>query len=76
MRRKIIRNRTRKLIAIKKSLFIPIRLHSVTISGYILKAHSTRSSLKKKKKEKERMRRGRKEEREEKEKKGEEEEEE
>ena len=33
----------------KKSLFIPIRLHSVTISGYILEAHSTSSSLKKKK---------------------------
>ena len=50
MLRKITCNGTRKLIAIKeKSLFIPIRLHSVTISGYILEVHSTSSSLKKKK---------------------------
>ena len=55
MLRKITCNRTRKLIAIKENyFFIPIRLHSVTISGYILKAHGTSSSLKKKK-EKERM---------------------
>ena len=48
MLRKITCNRTR-IIAIKeKSFFIPIRLHSVTISGYILEAHSTSSSLKKK----------------------------
>ena len=36
----------------KKSLFIPIKLHSITIRGvidYILEAHSTSSSLKKKK---------------------------
>ena len=69
MLRKITCNRTRKLIAIKqKSLFIPIRLHSVAISGYILEAHSTSSSLKKKmegvcakEKEEGRMRRGKKE---------------
>ena len=58
MLRKITCNRTRKLIAIKeKSLFIPIRLHSVTISGYILKAHSTSNFLKKKMEEEGRMRR-------------------
>ena len=37
----------------RKSLFIPIRLHSITISGvidYILEALSTSSSLEKKKK--------------------------
>ena len=68
MLKKITCNRTRKLIAIKeKSLFIPIRLHSVTISGYILEAHSTSNSLKKmegvcaEEKEEGRMRRGKKE---------------
>ena len=43
----------RKFIAIKeKSLFIPIRLHSITIRSvipYILGIHSTSNSLKKKK---------------------------
>ena len=53
MLRKITCNRTRKLVVIKeKSFFISIRLHSVTISGYILEAHSTSKSLKKNKKQK------------------------
>ena len=39
----------------KKSLFIPIRLHSITISSvidYILEVYSTSNSLKKKKEKK------------------------
>ena len=54
MLRKITCDRMRKFIVIKeKSLFIPIRLHSITIRSvipYILGIHSTSSSLKKKKK--------------------------
>ena len=56
--RKITYNRMRKIILQKeKSLFIPSRPHSITISSvirYILEVYSISSSLKKKKKEKER----------------------
>ena len=52
----------RKFIVIKeKSLFIPIRLHSITIISvipYILGMHSTSSSLKKKKEENFRKKKG------------------
>ena len=62
MLRKIICDRMRKFIVIKeKSLFIPIRLHSITIRSvipYILGIHSTSSSLKKKKEENFRKKKG------------------